>query len=196
MITGLLRHPCSGVALPRPRACPESESRKVSDNGREKDILEIVNTHFNPYDKPITKLDTVSLTSIKNQAAQEAKKPTKVEDDPEIEEEKKQEQSDIAGEKNPAVDKTTSGDENDASDQDDTDAAGTDGQTGSEQEPTAPVGTTPQEELPADTPEGNHRMSYSMSLVSLMSQIMELPLLEQQRNKRKTSGKIRSDSSV
>lgn len=40
-----------------------------------------------------------------------------------------------------------------------------------------------------------HRMSYSMSLVSLMSQIMELPLLEQQRNKRKTSGKIRSDSS-
>ena len=131
----------------------------------EKDILEIVNTHFNPYDKPITKLDTVSLTSIKNQAAQEAKKPTKVEDDPEIEEEKKQEQSDIAGEKNPAVDKTTSGDENDASDQDDTDAAGTDGQTGSEQEPTAPVGTTPQEELPADTPEGHQDGGGSSNVV-------------------------------
>lgn len=117
----------------------------------EKDILEIVNTHFNPYDKPITKLDTVSLTSIKSQAAQEAKKPTKTEADPEIEEEKKQEQSDIAGEKNPSGDKTTSDDKNNASDKINADTNGADGQSGSEQEPTTPVGTTPEGETPSET---------------------------------------------
>ena len=114
----------------------------------EKDILEVVNEHFNPYDKPITKLDTVNLTSIKNQASQESKKPVKNEEkDPEILEEQKQEQSDIAGEKKPTGDKATSGEKDtttkpsenedpDASDKPGSDADGT----------STPVDTTPQEE--------------------------------------------------
>ena len=109
----------------------------------EKGILEVVNEHFNPYDKPITKLDTVNLTSIKNQAAQESKKPVKTEEkDPEIIEEQKQEQSDIAGEKKPTGDKdsTTDTDKKDGSDVSD--------QTGSDtEEPDTPAETTPKEEM-------------------------------------------------
>lgn len=63
------------------------------------DILEIVNGHFNPYDKAITKLDTVSLSSIRAQAAEQAKKTDQTEkQDPEVQKEQEQENSDIAGE--------------------------------------------------------------------------------------------------
>lgn len=64
------------------------------------EILEMVNAHFNPYDKPITKVDTVSLSTIKSQqSTQSTKKPTAEDEekDPEVTKEQQQEKSDIAG---------------------------------------------------------------------------------------------------
>lgn len=132
----------------------------------EKDILEIVNEHFNPYDKPITKLDTVNLTSVKNQAAQEAKKPTKTEEkDPDVVEEQKQEQSDIAGEKKPTGDKN-SANQKEPTDTTDKNITDPDKQpTDDQEEPSTPAGTTPKEEEPTTPSKDDQAGSGSSDVV-------------------------------